>query len=115
MKRTKTMFALDRVAQMNMAIPLLALASASWSLPMVNAYPMFIELVPPRIRGVLASLFLLCSALGGAVGDPLNGRLFDLLNGYRAMFLLMACYIALGFVAVLFIRRGVGEADTGPT
>lgn len=108
------MFALDRVTQMNMAIPLLALASASWSLPMVNSYPMFIELVPPRIRGVLASLFLLCSALGGAVGDPLNGRIFDFLNGYRAMFLLMACYIALGFVAVLFIRRGVGEADTGP-
>ena len=108
------MLALDRVTHMNAAIPLLALASASWSLPMVNAYPMFIELVPRRIRGVLASLFLLCSALGGAVGDPLNGRLFDLFNGYRAMFLLMACYIALGFVAVLFIRRGVGEADTGP-
>ena len=109
------MFALDRVTHMNAAIPLLALASASWSLPMVNAYPMFIELVPRRIRGVLASLFLLCSALGGAVGDPLNGRVFDLLNGYRAMFLLMACYIALGLVAVLFIRRGVGEADTGPS
>jgi len=109
-----SMLALDRVTHMNAAIPLLALASASWSLPMVNAYPMYIELVPRRIRGVLASLFLLCSALGGAVGDPLNGRLFDLFNGYRAMFLLMACYIALGFVAVLFIRRGVGEADTGP-
>ena len=107
------MFALDRVTQMNAAIPLLALASASWALPTVNAYPMFIELVPRHIRGVLASLFLLCSALGGAIGDPLNGRLFDLLNSYRAMFLLMACYIALGFVAVLFIRRGVGEADTG--
>lgn len=107
------MFALDRVTQMNAAIPLLALASASWALPMVNAYPMFIELVPPRIRGVLASLFLLCSALGGTIGDPLNGRLFDLLNSYRAMFLVMACYTALAFVAVLFIRRGVGEADTG--
>jgi cyanate permease len=52
-------------------------------------------------------------ALGGAVGDPLNGRLFDLLNSYRALFLLMACYTALAFVAVLFVPRGVGEADTG--
>jgi maltose/moltooligosaccharide transporter len=107
------MFALDRVTQMNSAIPLLALASASWALPTVNAYPLFIELVPRQIRGMLAALFLLCMALGGAIGDPLNGRLFDLLNSYRALFLLMACYTALAFVAVLFVPRGVGEADTG--
>ena len=108
-----SMLALDRVTQMNAAIPLIALASASWALPTVNAYPLFIELVPRHIRGVLAALFLLCSALGGALGDPLNGRLFDLLNSYRALFLLMAGYTALAFVAVLFIPRGVGEADTG--
>ena len=110
-----SMLALDRVTQMNAAIPLIALASASWALPTVNAYPLFIELVPRHIRGVLAALFLLCMALGGAIGDPVNGRLFDLLNSYRAMFLLMACYTALAFVAVLFIPRGTGEADTGQT
>ena len=107
------MFALDRVTQMNVAIPLLALASASWALPTVNAYPLFIELVPRHIRGVLAALFLLCMALGGAIGDPLNGRLFDFLNSYRALFLLMTSYTVLAFVAVLFVPRGVGEADTG--
>ena len=107
------MFALDRVTNMNSAIPLIALASASWALPTVNAYPLFIELVPPHVRGVLAALFLLCSALGGAVGDPLNGRIFDLLNSYRALFLLMTCYTVLAIVAVLFVRKGVGEADTG--
>jgi maltose/moltooligosaccharide transporter len=107
------MFALDRVTQMNWAIPLLALASASWALPTVNAYPLFVELVPRHVRGALAALYLLCMALGGGVGDPLNGRLFDLLNGYRPMFLMMTGYTALAFVAVLFIPRGVGEADTG--
>jgi MFS family permease len=107
------MIALDRVTQMNHVIPLLALASASWALPTVNAYPLFVEPVPRQLRGVLASLYLLCMALGGAIGDPLNGRIFDLLNGYRALFLLMACYTVLAFVAVLFIPRGVGEADTG--
>jgi MFS family permease len=107
------LIALDRITQMNLAIPLLALTSASWALPTVNAYPLFIELVSRQIRGMLAALFLLCVALGGAFGDPLNGRLFDLLNNYRAMFLLMATYTALGFVAVLFIPKGVGEADTG--
>lgn len=107
------LIALDRITQINWAIPLLALTSASWALPTVNAYPLFIELVPGKIRGMLAALFLLCAALGGAFGDPLNGRLFDLLNNYRAMFLLMATYTALGFLAVLFIPKGVGEADTG--
>jgi MFS family permease len=107
------MLALDRVTQMNHAIPLLALASASWALPTVNAYPLFVEPVPPQRRGVLAALYLLCIALGGTIGDPLNGRLFDLLNGYRALFLVMTCYTALAFVAVLFVPRGVGEADTG--
>lgn len=107
------MFALDRVTAMSAVIPLLALASASWALPTVNAYPLFVELVPRHIRGVLAAVYLLCSALGGALGDPLNGGLFDLLNSYRALFLLLACYMVLAFVAVLFIKRGVGEADTG--
>lgn len=110
---TACLISLDRISTMNMAVPLLALTSASWALPTVNAYPLFIELVPQRIRGMLAALYLLCVALGGAFGDPLNGRLFDLLNGYRPMFLLMATYTALGFVAMLFIRKGVGEADTG--
>jgi predicted MFS family arabinose efflux permease len=108
------LLALDRVTQINQAIPLLALASASWTLPTVNFFPLFVEQVPRERRGVLASLFLLCMALGGAIGDPLNGRLFDLFDGYRAMFLLMACDTALAFVAVLFVPRGVGEADTGP-
>lgn len=108
------MLALDRVTQLSMAIPLIALASAGWALPTVNAYPLFVELVPPHIRGVFAALYLLCAALGGAIGDPWNGGLFDLLNSYRAMFLIMTCYAALAFVTVLFfIPRGVGEADTG--
>ena len=107
------MFALDRVTHINQAIPLLALASASWALPTVNAYPLFVEPVPRERRGVLAALYLLCMALGGAIGDPLNGRIFDLLNGYRALFLLMTVYTALAFVAVLFVPRGAGEADTG--
>jgi MFS family permease len=108
-----SLIALDRVTTIGQAVPLLALASAAWTFPTVNAYPLFVEPVPRERRGVLASVFLLCNALGGAVGDPLNGRLFDLFGGYRALFLLMACYTALAFVAVLRIPRGAGEADTG--
>ncbi len=107
--------ALDRVTQASQATPLLALASACWTFPTVNAYPLFVEPIPRQRRGVLAALFMLCSALGGAVGDPLNGGLFDLLGGYRPLFLMMAGYTALAFVAVLFVPRGAGEADTGPS
>jgi maltose/moltooligosaccharide transporter len=106
--------ALDRVTNASQTTPLLALASASWTLPTVNAYPLFVEPIPRRSRGVLASLFLLCMALGGAIGDPLNGFLFDLVGGYRPLFLMMAGYTALAFVALLFVPRGAGEADTGP-
>ena len=108
------LLALDRVTQASQATPLLALASASWALPTVNAYPLFVEPIPRRRRGILAALYLLCVALGGAIGDPLNGSLFDLVGGYRPLFLMMAGYTALAFVAVLFVPRGAGEADTGP-
>ena len=108
------LFALNSVTTIAQAAPLLALASASWTLPTVNAYPLFVEPVPRERRGVLAALFLLCMALGGAIGDPLNGGIFDLVGSYRPLFLLMAAYTALAFAAVLFIPRGTGEADTGP-
>jgi maltose/moltooligosaccharide transporter len=109
------LLALDRVTNVAIATPLLAVASASWTLPTVNAYPLFVEPIRRENRGVLAALFLLCMALGGGIGDPLNGRLFDLYGGYRPLFLMMAAYTALAFVAVLFVPRGAGEADTGPT
>jgi len=56
----------------------------------------------------------LAMALGGMVGDPLNGAIFDLLDGYRALFLLMAGYASLAALAVLLVPRGAGEAGTGP-
>jgi len=108
------LLALDRVTDLSTAVPFLALASASWALPMANAYPLFVEPIPRQRRGVLTAMFLLSVALGGAIGDPFNGSVFDLVDGYRPMFLMMAGYAALAFVAVIFVPRGAGEADTGP-
>jgi maltose/moltooligosaccharide transporter len=108
------LFALDRVTQVAHATPLIALASAGWALPSVNAYPLFVEPIPRERRGVLAALFLLSMAFGGAIGDPLNGSLFDLFDGYRPLFLMMAAYTAMAFIAVMFVPRGAGEAQTGP-
>jgi len=111
---TACLIALDRVGNVGYATPLLMLASASWTLPTVNAYPLFVEPIPGNRRGILAALFLMSMALGGAVGDPLNGMIFNLAGGYRPMFLMMAVYTALAFLAVLVIPRGAGEAGTGP-
>jgi MFS family permease len=107
--------ALDQVGSMTLATPLLALASACWTLPMANAFPLFVEPIQSQHRGVMAALFLLSMALGGAIGDPLNGSLFDLFGGYRPLFMMMSTYTALAFVAVLLVPRGAGEACTGPT
>jgi MFS family permease len=104
-----SLIALDRVSSLAAAAGLLALASASWTLPTVNAYPLFVEPIPQERRGVLAALYLLAMALGGAIGDPLNGALFDLFGSYRALFLIMAGYTALAFWAVLLVPRGAGE------
>jgi len=108
------LIALHGVATPAQATPLLAAAAAAWTLPFVNAYPLFVEPIPQQRRGVLAALFVLSQALGGLIGDPLNGLLFDLFGSYRPLFLMMVGYTVCAFVAVLFVPRGAGEADTGP-
>jgi sugar phosphate permease len=88
------LMALDRVTTVSQATPLL----------------MLVEHIPRERRGVLSALFLLCIALGGGIGDPMNGALFDLFGTYRPMFLMMATYTLFAFAAVLAIPRGTGEA-----
>ena len=107
------LLALDRITSVTYAAPLLALASASWTLPTVNSYPMFVESIPMSSRGSLTALFLLCTALGGAIGDPLNGGVFDWVGGYRPLFLMMTSYTVLAALAILLVPRGTGEAGTG--
>jgi MFS family permease len=97
---TAALAALHFVASFTAVAVLLALVSAAWTFPTVNAYPLFVEPGPPARRGVLAALFLLSMALGGAIGDPLNGSLFDLFGSYRPMFLMMGAYSGVAFLVV---------------
>lgn len=55
---------------------------------------------------MLSALFLMCMA----IGDPMNGAIFDLVGSYRPLLLMMATHTALAFVAVRAIPRGTGEA-----
>ena len=61
-----------------------------------------------------SSVVPFCTALGGAIGDPMDGSLFDLARGYRPLFFMMASYTMLAFISVLLVPRGAGEAGTGP-
>jgi len=106
-----SLVALDRVPTLLAALPLVFVASACWSMPTVNAFPLLVEPFPRARRGVLAALFFICMALGGILGDPFNGWLFERAGTRRFLFLAMALYTALAFVAVLWIPRGAGEAD----
>ena len=49
--------ALDRVSGGTALILLIALTSAAWTLPSVNAFPLFIEQIPRQQRGVLAAMY----------------------------------------------------------
>jgi MFS family permease len=106
--------ALDRVAAMSAALPLIFLASMCWSLPTVNAFPLLVEPMPRARRGALAALFFVAMALAGLIGDPLNGWLFESAGHRRFLFLAMASYTLVAAVAVLRIPKGAGEAGTGP-
>ncbi len=105
--------ALGRVPTLAVATPLLCLTSAAWTLPAVNAYPLFVEPIPPQQRGVVSSIFLLSMAFGGAIGDPLNGAIFDAAGSYRPLFMSMTVYTTLAFIAMLCVPRGAGEAVKG--
>jgi MFS family permease len=104
---------LDRAPTMQAALPLVFVASFCWSLPTVNAFPLLVEPFPRARRGVLAAMFFLCMALGGMIGDPLNGFLFEWTGTRRFLFLAMAVYTVAAFVAVWWIPKGAGEAGTG--
>ena len=74
--------------------------------------PLLSTFVPPLVRDALGEHRM---ALGGAVGDPPNGAVFDPFGGYRPLFVMMAEYTALAWVAVLLVPSGTGEIDTGPS
>lgn len=107
------LFALHFAPTLNAALPLVFAASFFWGFPTVNAFPLVVEPIRRDWRGVLSAILFLCLALGGLVGDPLNGFVFESMGSRRWLFLVMGIYTAAAFMAVLRIPKGAGEADTG--
>ena len=78
-----SLVALHFVSSFTAVVALLALVSAAWTFPSVNAYPLFVEPVPPARRGVLAALFLLVDGIRRHDRGSAERRLFDLFDSYR--------------------------------
>ncbi len=107
------LFALNRVTTIAQATPLLALASASWTLPAVNAYPLFVEPVPKERRGALTAP--LSAVHGAGRRDWRSVEWGHLRCGEQlsaALPLDEHLYGAGLRTAVLFIPHGSGGADT---
>lgn len=78
------------------AIPyLLALAGIFWSLIVVPAYPLVVSLAGSERTGFLTGIYFLFGSGAAIVGPGMIGGLMDIF-GNRALFIAIACAVALG-------------------
>jgi Na+/melibiose symporter-like transporter len=94
------------------AVGVLFLFGLSWSVPMANLAPMALELGTPARAGVLGGAFLLVQSAAGIAGPMLVGEWFDLTGSRRALFLLLATFLAGAFVLLAMLAPQFGEAYT---
>lgn len=88
------------------AIPyLLALAGVFWSLIVVPAYPLVVSLAGSERTGFLTGIYFLFGSGAAIIGPGAIGGLMDLF-GNRALFIAIACAVALG-AAILTAARGL--------
>ncbi len=99
---------------LTVATLLLGVFGLCWSLPLVNTFPMAIELSGPARAGIWAALFFVCQGVAGELGPALAGLVFDGLGDKRSLFLLIGADLVLAFLVLLALPRGFAEAGTGP-
>lgn len=71
--------------------------------------PMALELDGAARAGSIAGAFLLVQSVGGIVGPASVGVWFDAAGSKRALFVLMALFLAGGFLLLASLRSGFGE------
>jgi maltose/moltooligosaccharide transporter len=98
------------VPTLTSAVVVLFLFGLSWSMPLANLIPMAMELGTRARAGALAGAFLLVQSLSGVIGPSLVGGWFDITGSRRALFLLLAVFLAGAFALLATLRRGFGEA-----
>jgi MFS family permease len=92
------------------AVGVLFLFGFSWSFPVANLTPMALELGTAARAGSLAGAFLLVQSLAGVVGPSIVGYWFDVAGSKRALFVLLAMFLAGAFGLLATLAPGFGEA-----
>jgi Na+/melibiose symporter-like transporter len=101
---------LNIVPTLQAAIAVLFVFGLSWSIPVANLAPMALELGSAARAGALAGAFLLIQSLAGVLGPSLVGGWFDVTGSRRALFLLLAAFLAGSFALLASLKPGFGEA-----
>ena len=97
------------VPTLQAAIAVLFVFGLSWSIPVANLAPMALELGSAARAGALAGAFLLIQSLAGVLGPSLVGGWFDVTGSRRALFLLLAAFLAGSFALLASLKPGFGE------
>ena len=98
------------VPSLGAAVGVLFLFGLSWSIPTANLIPMALELGTAARAGALAGAFLLVQSTAGILGPALVGEWFDATGSRRALFLLLAAFLAGALLLLATLRQGFGEA-----
>jgi maltose/moltooligosaccharide transporter len=101
------------VPTLSAAIVVLFVFGLSWSIPVANLPPMALELASATRAGALAGAFLLVQSLAGVIGPALVGEWFDVAGSRRALFVLLAVFLAGAFALLASLAPGFGEARAG--
>jgi MFS family permease len=105
--------ALHVVPTLTAAIAVLFVFGLSWSIPVANLAPMALELGTAARAGALAGAFLLIQSLAGVLGPALVGGWFDVTGSRRALFLMLALFLAGSIALLASLTPGFGEANRG--
>lgn len=108
--------AMHLVPTLPAAVGVLFLFGLAWSIPVANLAPMALELGTAARAGSLAGAFLLVQSAAGVLGPSLVGTWFDVAGTKRALFVLLAGFLAGAFALLATLAPGFGEAparDTG--
>ena len=92
------------------AVAALFVFGLSWSIPVANLAPMALELGTAARAGALAGAYLFVQSAAGVLGPALVGEWFDLAGSRRALFLLLAAFLAGALVLLATLKQGFGEA-----
>ena len=101
------------VPTLGAAVAVLFLFGLSWSFPVANLGPMALELDSTARAGSLAGAFLLVQSAAGVLGPALVGAWFDVAGSRRALFVLIALFLAGAWALLATLATGFGEAGTG--